>query len=106
MKLQKGDQVTVVRGKDNGNTGTVAKVFSKESKVLVEGVNQYKRHVKSRTPNQKSEIITLTKPLPIANVQLVCPKCKKMTRVGYKMLKDDKVRVCKKCNAELTNTSK
>jgi len=101
MKLKKGDQVTIVRGKDSGKKGAVEKVFAKESKVLVEGINQYKRHLKGRTPGQKSEIITITKPLPVSNVQLVCPKCKKMTRVGYKMLKDEKVRVCKKCSAEL-----
>jgi len=101
MKLKKGDLVTVVRGKDAGKTEKIEKVFSKEAKVLVTGVNQYKRHVKGRMQGQKSEIITLTKPLRIANVQLVCPKCKKLTRVGYKMLKDEKVRVCKKCNAEI-----
>ena len=101
MKLKKGDQVTIIKGKDSGKKGAVEKVFSKEAKVLVEGVNQYKRHVKSRTPGQKSEIITLTKPLAIANVQLVCPKCKKLTRIGYKMLKDEKVRICRKCNGEI-----
>jgi large subunit ribosomal protein L24 len=101
MKLKSGDSVNIIRGKDNGKSGTIQKVFTKELKVVVEGVNQVKRHVKSRVPGQKSEIITLTKPLPIANVQLVCPKCKKPTRVGYKMLKDEKVRMCKKCNAEL-----
>jgi large subunit ribosomal protein L24 len=101
MKIKSGDSVNIVRGKDNGKSGTVQKVFTKELKVLVEGVNQVKRHVKSRVPGQKSEIITLTKPLPISNVQLVCPKCKKPTRVGYKMLKDEKVRICKKCSAEL-----
>lgn len=101
MKLKKGDSITVIRGKDSGKKGTVEKVFTKEAKVLVEGVNQYKRHVKARQQGQKSEIITLTKPLPIANVQLVCPKCKKLTRVGYKMLKDEKVRICRKCNAEI-----
>jgi len=101
MKFKKGDLVTVVRGKDNGKTEKITKVFSKENKVLVDGVNQYKRHVKSRVPGQKSEIITLTKPLSVASVQLVCPKCKKLTRVGYKMLKDEKVRVCRKCNAEI-----
>jgi large subunit ribosomal protein L24 len=101
MKLKKGDSVSVVRGKDNGKKGTVEKVFAKESKVLVGGVNQYKRHIKARMQGQKSEIITLTKPLPLANVQLVCPKCKKLTRVGYKMLKDEKVRICRKCNAEI-----
>ena len=77
MKLKKGDLVTVVRGKNNGKTEKIVKVFSKEGKVLVEGVNQYKRHVKGRMQGQKSEIITLTKPLHVSNVQLVCPKCKK-----------------------------
>jgi len=99
MKLKKGDLVTVVRGKDSGKTEKIVKVFSKENKVVVENVNQFKRHVKSRMPGQKSEIITLTKPLALASVRLVCPKCKKLTRVGFKMLKDEKVRVCKKCNA-------
>jgi len=101
MKLKKGDQVAIVAGKDNGKKGTVEKVFAKESKVLVEGVNQYKRHLKGRMPNQKSEIITITKPLAVANVQLICTKCKKLTRVGYKMLKDEKVRICRKCKAEI-----
>jgi large subunit ribosomal protein L24 len=101
MKLKKGDLVTVVRGKDNGKTEKIVKVFTKEAKVLVENVNQYKRHVKSRMQGEKSEIITITKPLAVGNVQLVCPKCKKLTRVGYKMLKDEKVRFCKKCKAEI-----
>jgi large subunit ribosomal protein L24 len=101
MKLIKGDLVKVTRGKDAGKSGKIERVFSKEGKVLVEGVNQYKRHVKARTPDQKSEIITLTKPLPVANVSLICPKCKKETRVGYKMLKDGKARICKKCKKEI-----
>lgn len=101
MKLHKGDTVTIVRGKDNGKTGTIDRVYTKEDKVLVEGINQYKRHVKARMPGQKSEIITLTKPVSLANVMLICPKCKKPTRVGYKVLKDDKTRVCKKCQAEI-----
>src|SRR6202008_735811 len=99
-KLHKGDTVKVIRGKDSEKVGKVEKVFSKEAKVLVEGVNQYKRHIKARMQGQKSEIVTLTKPLPIANVSLLCPKCKQPTRVGYKTLKDAKVRVCKKCNHE------
>jgi len=100
MKIKKGDTVKVIKGKDAGNVGKVEKVFSKEDKVLVEGVGQYKRHVKSRMQGQKSEIITITKPLSIANVELLCPKCKKQARVGYKIVKDGKVRVCKKCGHE------
>ena len=100
MKIKKGDSVQIVAGKDKGKTGKVEKVLTKESKVLVEGVNQYKRHIKARYAGQKSEIITITKPLPVANMMLVCPSCKKLTRVGYKISKDTKVRICKKCNHE------
>ncbi len=101
MKLKKGDLVKVTTGKDAGKTGTIEKVFSKEEKALVTSVNQYKRHVKARIPGQKSEIITLTKPLPIGNIALICPKCKKPTRVGLKMLKTEKVRICRKCGEEI-----
>lgn len=101
MKIIKGDTVQVVRGKDAGKSGKVEKVFEKEQKVLVENVNQYKRHLKARSQQEPSEIITLTKPLPVANVQLVCPKCKKITRVGYITEKDSKLRVCRKCEGRI-----
>ncbi len=101
MKLKKGDLVTVIKGKENGKTAKIEKVFSKEAKVLVEGVNQFKRHVKARMQGQKSEIVTITKPLRAENVMLVCPKCKKLVRVGYKFLKDEKVRICKRCSKEI-----
>ncbi len=101
MKLKKGDTVQIIRGKDNAKTGKVEKVYPKTGKVVVEGINQYKKHIKARTQTQKSEIITITKPLSSSNVVLLCPKCKKPTRVGYKILKDSKTRICKKCNAEI-----
>lgn len=103
MKLRTGDEVKITSGKDAGKSGKIEKVFSKEMRVLVGGVNQFKRHVKARVPGQKSEIITITKPVRVGNVALICPKCKKTARVGYKMLKDDKVRICKKCNAEISD---
>lgn len=101
MKLVKNDEIKVVAGKDKGKTGKIEKVFTKEYKVLVAGVNQYKRHMKAREQGQQSEIITITKPLPVANVQLICPKCKKITRVGYKLEGDKKVRICRKCKAAI-----
>jgi large subunit ribosomal protein L24 len=101
MKLHKGDEVKVVTGKDAGKTGKIEKVFTKESKVLVPGVNQYKKHVKARTAGEQSEILTITKPLPVANVALVCPKCGKQTRIGYSTEKGNKVRICRKCKAAL-----
>jgi len=101
MKLLKNDEVKVVAGKDKGKTGKIEKVFTKEGKVLLEGINQYKRHMKSRMQGEASQILTITKPLPVANVQLVCPKCKELTRVGYKIEKDKKFRICKKCKSEV-----
>lgn len=101
MKLKKGDTVQVVSGKDKGKTGKILDVFPKENKVLVEGVNQYKRHLKARTQTQKSEIVTKTFPLPVANVVLICTNCKKETRVGYEKLNSKKVRICKICKQSL-----
>lgn len=101
MKLLKGDQAKIIRGKDSGKTGKVDRVNSKTGKVVVEGINQYKRHIKAKMPGQKSEIVTITKPMSMSNVVLICPKCKKPTRIGFKVLKSGKVRVCKKCNKEL-----
>lgn len=101
MKLRKNDQVKIVAGKDSGKTGKIEQLFPQIDKVLVEGINQYKKHVKARTQGQQSEIVTITKPLPVANVMLICPKCKKETRVGYVINKDVKTRICKKCKAEL-----
>lgn len=105
-KLKKGDEVKVVAGKDKGKTGKIEKVFPKEGKVLVSGVNQYKRHLKARSQNQKSEIVTITKPLPVTNVAMVCPKCHLLTRIGFVFENDlpagrhgKKVKVCRKCKA-------
>lgn len=97
MKLKKGDEVKVVRGKDKGKTGKIDKVLSKTEKVLVAGMNQFKRHMKARSQAQKSEIVTITKPIEVANVELVCPKCNLPTRIGYEIQGKEKVRICKKC---------
>jgi large subunit ribosomal protein L24 len=100
-KFKKGDEVMVVSGKDSGKKGKIEKIFSKTNKVLVSGVNLYKRHLKARSQKQPSEIITITKPLPVPNVILICPKCHLKTRTGFKIEKTEKKRICKKCKAEL-----
>ncbi|MCL6096265.1 MAG: 50S ribosomal protein L24 [Patescibacteria group bacterium] len=99
MKLKKGDLIKVIKGKDKGKEGKIEKILPKVNKVLINNVNQFKRHLKARSQSQPSEIVTLTKPLPVTNVALVCPKCHLQTRVGFKEEKDKKIRVCKKCKA-------
>lgn len=101
MKIRKGDEVKIVSGKDKGKVGKVEKALEKESKVLVTGVNLYKKHVKSRTQKQQSDIVTISKPLPLANVILICPNCRKETRVGYEIKDGEKFRVCKKCKKKI-----
>jgi len=101
MKLKRNDEVVIVRGKDKGKKGKIEKVFTKEHKVLIPGVNLYKRHYKSRLQNKPSEIIEITKPFVESSVALICPNCKKQTRVGYKIDNKEKVRICRKCNKKI-----
>ncbi len=98
MRIKKGDTVKVIRGKNAGKESTVQEVFPKEGRVLVEGVNVYKKHQKPRGEKIPGGIIEITKPLRVENLKLVCPKCKQAVRVGYRIEKDQKkYRFCKKC---------
>lgn len=101
MKLKKGDTVKVIKGKDKGKSGKIEKVFPKEKKVLIANVNLFKRHMKARSQKQPSEIVTLTKPLAQSNVAFICPKCSKLSRIGYKLEKGVKSRVCTNCKSEI-----
>jgi large subunit ribosomal protein L24 len=100
LKIRKGDIVKILLGKDGGKSGKILLVLPKKEKVLVEGINMYKRHVK-KTKEHEGGIIEIAKPLNISNVALVCPGCKKETRVGFKMDGQTKVRICKKCKEVL-----
>ena len=95
LKIKKGDTVQVMIGKDKGKKGEVVKVLPLKSMVVFENVNQYKRHIKSRMQGQKSEIVTITKPLHVSKVSLLDPKKKKPTRAGYKIVKGQKERIGK-----------
>ncbi|OGY28974.1 MAG: 50S ribosomal protein L24 [Candidatus Woykebacteria bacterium RIFCSPHIGHO2_12_FULL_45_10] len=97
MKIIKGDTVMVTAGKDKGKSGKVEKVFLGRNKVTVAGVNLYKKHLKARKGLTQAGIVDVVKPLPAANVILVCPKCNLPTRVSYLLEGKDKKRVCKKC---------
>ncbi|MEK9176584.1 MAG: 50S ribosomal protein L24 [Patescibacteria group bacterium] len=101
MKLKKNDEVIVVIGKDKGKKGKIERVILKENKVLIPGVNLYKRHFKSKLQNKPSEIIEITKPMPVSNVAMICPNCHKETRIGYKIDNKEKIRICKKCNKKV-----
>jgi len=101
MKLKKGDTIRVTTGKDRGREGQVERVFVTEESVLVPGLNQYKKHRKAQGEGRPGEIVTLSRPLPMAKIAIICPKCKQPSRVGYRIEGDKKIRVCRKCNADL-----
>lgn len=98
MKLKKGDKVKIIAGKDRGKQGTIEKLFPKKRKVLVPGLNIYKKHLKKRKEGQAGGIVDVVRPLPISNIALICPKCSKTTKVGYRINKTgEKTRICRKC---------
>jgi large subunit ribosomal protein L24 len=97
MKIKKGDTVKVLYGKDSGRQGVVVAVDPKGEKVIVDGLNIYKKHVKGDGRNKTSEILNIAKPLYVSKVMLVCPNCNKATRVEIKREKGKVERVCKKC---------
>ena len=101
MRIKKGDNVQVLSGNDKGKTGEVLEVMPKSGKVIVNGVNVRKKHVKARKQGEESGILSVECSIPSSKVNVVCPKCGKTTKVGYKIEKDEKVRVCKKCGAKL-----
>lgn len=95
-KLKKGDKVAVLLGKDRGKQGTIEKVLTDKGKIVVNGVNLYKRHVR-KFKNIEGGIIEIVKPIDVSNVLLVCPNCQKKTRVGMTVVNGKKQRICKKC---------
>ena len=101
MKIRKGDTVKVLSGNDKGKTGEVLEVIPKTEKIIVKGVNVRKKHVKARKQGEESGIISVECAIHSSKVNVVCPKCGKAVKVGYKMEKDEKVRVCRKCEAKL-----
>ncbi len=104
QKIKKGDSVQVMVGKDKGRQGKVVRVFPKLKKVIVENVNMFKKHHKSRGPNDPSRIIDIFKPLDWSKVRLICPSCHKSTRVGIRVnSQGQKVRYCKKCQQDINS---
>ncbi len=101
MKIKKGDNVIVLKGKDRGKKGKVQQVFPKEGKFIVEGMNIRKKHIKPRKAGEKGQIVQTLGRMQGSNVALVCPKCSKPVRIGYVMQGLKKYRSCKNCKATI-----
>ena len=101
LKIRAGDRVEVLTGKDIGKAGNVSRVIPERRMVIVDGVNVARRHQRATKSTTQGGIIDKDMPIPIANVALVCPSCNKATRVGYRVDKGSKTRVCKKCGKDI-----
>jgi large subunit ribosomal protein L24 len=98
MKIRKDDTVEVLSGKDKGKKGKVHSVDPQKGRLVVAGVHMIKRHTKPGRVRTQAGIIEREGPIALSNVMLICTKCSKRTRVGYKFIENgDKVRVCRKC---------
>lgn len=106
MKIKKDDKVKIISGKDKGKTGKVLQVFPMKKLISVEGRNLLIKHMRPKKQGEKGQKIEFPAPFNVSNTMLVCPKCGKATRIGYKIIitevegkkgKRNKVRMCKKC---------
>ena len=100
IKFKIGDTVKITAGKDKGREGKIEKVIPSVLKVLIPDVNLYKKHVKG-FGDVKGGIYPIPRPMGFGKIALICPKCKKITRVGFKFAGEEKVRICKKCRKEI-----
>ncbi|MFA5029664.1 MAG: 50S ribosomal protein L24 [Patescibacteria group bacterium] len=108
MKIKAGDKVKILTGKDKGKTGKVLQVLVEEKKIVIEGLNLMIKHQRAKRQGEKGQRIQFPAPLDVSNVALICTKCGRPTRVGFKLTKVEaapdnnnqkiiKSRVCQKC---------
>ncbi len=100
--VKKGDNVLVLAGKDAGKTGEVLEVKRTEGRVVVSNINIQTHHKKPRSKDDKGGILKSEGPIDISNVQVICPTCKKATRVAHSEVDGKSTRICKKCGASLS----
>jgi len=97
MEIKLNDIVLIIAGKDKGKSGKVNEVFPKSNRIVVEGLNIVKKHVKPKKEGEKGQRVEVPRSINVSNVKLVCPKCKQATRIGHRIINKDKTRICKKC---------
>ena len=99
ITIKKGDTVQVIKGRERGKKGKVLKIFSSENRLIIEMLNLVTSYARPSQQNPKGGLVKAEGKLNRSNVQLVCPRCAKLARVGFQLLADGtKQRICKKCN--------
>lgn len=101
MKIKKGDKVLIIKGKERGKSGVIIKIIPDSNRVMIEGLNLYKKHTRPKRMGEKGQLVQIARPINVSNIQLLCKNCQKPVRVGYKVEERRKFRICKKCKSEL-----
>lgn len=101
MRIKKGDQIEIISGKDRGKRGKILRVISKKNKVVIEGLNLIKKHVRPKREGEKGQRVEIPAAASVSNVMIVCPQCGKKTRLGTRVEGEKKLRICKKCKVEI-----
>jgi len=101
VSIRKDDEVLVISGKDRGKRGRVVNVLPRQGRIMVEGIARAKKHARPSRQRQQGGIVDIEQFVDISNVMLVCRSCGQPTRVGHRFDDGEKVRVCKRCEADL-----
>jgi large subunit ribosomal protein L24 len=101
VSIRKDDEVQVIHGKDRGSRGRVVRVLPREGRVMVEGIARAKKHSRPSKRRQQGGIIDIEQFVDISNLAIVCKSCGQPTRVGHRIEDGEKVRICRKCEADL-----
>ncbi len=105
MKIKKGDTVLVKTGRDKNKIGKIISILKQKKKVVVEGLNIIKKHIKPQKQGQKGQIVEISAAIDVSNIMIICSKCKKATRtkiiISKELDKKKKFQVCKKCEKEI-----
>jgi len=101
MKIHKNDQVLIISGKDKGRKGKVTEALPKQGKIIVENINVKKKHNRAKKSGEKGQVVELSIAFDASTVKVICPKCNKAVRIGYRIEGKKKHRICKKCNQEI-----
>ncbi|MBI3322350.1 MAG: 50S ribosomal protein L24 [Candidatus Omnitrophica bacterium] len=97
-RVKRDDQVQVISGKDRGKRGKVRRIFPEDDRLVVEGMNLVKKHMRRSEQNPQGAVVSKESRLPMDRVMPICPKCNRGVRVGFKTLQDGtKQRICRRC---------
>lgn len=101
MKFKKGDNVIIISGKDKNKKAKILKIIPKEGRIIVDGINIKKKHQRPKKQGEKGRRLEISAPFNASKAMIICSSCSKPTRAGYKLIDKNKIRICKKCQAEL-----